>query len=473
MTQALESHRLRRVWLPLALLIGDTLMTFAGFCAAYALRYASPIGKLGIPVPDARFIEYLPLLLIGTFFLIAAYVQLDLYTERLLLRRLQSLNLILKGTVLWLVAFLGLSLVLKFEPPVSRWFVILAIAAVLVLMYAWRTIAYYTLTRSRLVNRLRQRAAVLGWNEDAATLVRDLQMTPVHPLAFIGCIRIEGDAPCDERCLGSIDDLPGILRSERVDVLIASRTDLPREQLRFVVETCESAYIEWKVVPSSFQILISGLRLQTVGRVPIIGIEDLAINRLLNRLAKRFIDVTGSVMGLILSAPVIALLAALVKRESPDGPVFFRQERVGARHAPFILYKLRSMAPDAAAQDHAQVSTRAGDPRLLRIGAWMRRWNLDELPQFWNVLRGDMSLIGPRPERTHHVEQLSNVVPHYLPRHLVRPGMTGWAQVNGLRGETSIAGRIQHDIYYIENWSLWLDLQILLLTFFRWKNPAA
>ncbi|MBE7537857.1 MAG: exopolysaccharide biosynthesis polyprenyl glycosylphosphotransferase [Opitutaceae bacterium] len=473
MTRAIDSQRLRRVWLPLALLIGDTLVAFAGFCAAYALRYASPVGRLGIPVPEATFGAYLPLLLIGTLFLTAAYVQLDLYTERLLLRRLQSLNLILKGTVLWLAAFLGLSLVLKFEPPVSRWFVILATAAVLVLMYVWRTILYYAFTRTRLVERLRRRAAVLGWNDDAAALVRDLQATAVHPFAFIGCIRVEGDSPCPERCLGSIDELPGLLRRERVDVLIASRTDLPREQLRFVVETCESAYIDWKVVPSSFQILISGLRLQTVGRIPILGIEDLAINRLLNRLMKRFIDVAGSVAGLILSTPVIAVLAVLVKRESPGGPVFFRQERVGARHTPFILYKLRSMAPDAATTDHVQVSTRAEDPRLLRIGRWMRRWNLDELPQFWNVLRGDMSLIGPRPERTHHVEQLSNVVPHYLPRHLVRPGMTGWAQANGLRGETSIAGRIQHDIYYIENWSLWLDLQILILTLFRWKNPSA
>lgn len=473
MTRAIDSQRLRRVWLPLALLIGDTLVAFAGFCAAYALRYASPVGRLGIPVPEATFGAYLPLLLIGTLFLTAAYVQLDLYTERLLLRRLQSLNLILKGTVLWLAAFLGLSLVLKFEPPVSRWFVILATAAVLVLMYVWRTILYYAFTRTRLVERLRRRAAVLGWNDDAAALVRDLQATAVHPFAFIGCIRMEGDSPCPERCLGSIDELPGLLRRERVDVLIASRTDLPREQLRLVVETCESAYIDWKVVPSSFQILISGLRLQTVGRIPILGIEDLAINRLLNRLMKRFIDVAGSVAGLILSTPVIAVLAVLVKRESPGGPVFFRQERVGARHAPFILYKLRSMAPDAATTDHVQVSTRAEDPRLLRIGRWMRRWNLDELPQFWNVLRGDMSLIGPRPERTHHVEQLSNVVPHYLPRHLVRPGMTGWAQANGLRGETSIAGRIQHDIYYIENWSLWLDLQILILTLLRWKNPSA
>jgi len=128
--------------------------------------------------------------------------------------------------------------------------------------------------------------------------------------------------------------------------------------------------------------------------------------------------------------------------------------------------------PEAAATDSVRQSTPRDDPRLLRIGARMRRWNLDELPQFWNVLRGDMSLVGPRPERPYHVDRLSVEIPHYLPRHLVKPGMTGWAQINGLRGETDLAARVQHDIYYIENWSFWLDVQIVLLTFVRWRNPG-
>jgi lipopolysaccharide/colanic/teichoic acid biosynthesis glycosyltransferase len=131
------------------------------------------------------------------------------------------------------------------------------------------------------------------------------------------------------------------------------------------------------------------------------------------------------------------------------------------------------MAPDAATTDSARQSTARDDPRLLRIGAFMRRWNLDELPQYWNVLRGDMSLVGPRPERPYHVEQLSHAIPHYMPRHVVKPGMTGWAQVNGLRGESDLAARAQHDIYYIENWSVWLDVQILLLTFVRWRETNA
>jgi exopolysaccharide biosynthesis polyprenyl glycosylphosphotransferase len=225
-------------------------------------------------------------------------------------------------------------------------------------------------------------------------------------------------------------------------------------------------------VPSAFDVFVSGLRLQTVGRLPVLGVEELAITRLFNRTLKRLIDIAGALVGLIVSAPLVLVLATLVKRESPAGAVLFRQTRVGAGHRPFTLFKLRSMAPDAAASDNAQQSTRRDDPRLLRLGAWLRRWNLDELPQFWNVLRGDMSLVGPRPERPHHVDQLSALLPHYLPRHLVKPGMTGWAQVNGLRGDSDLGARVQYDIYYIENWSLWLDVQILLLTFVRWRSPA-
>jgi lipopolysaccharide/colanic/teichoic acid biosynthesis glycosyltransferase len=152
--------------------------------------------------------------------------------------------------------------------------------------------------------------------------------------------------------------------------------------------------------------------------------------------------------------------------------VFFRQTRVGAGHRPFTLWKLRSMAPGAEATDAARQSTARDDPRLLRLGGFLRRWNLDELPQFWNVLRGDMSLVGPRPERPSHVDQLAGEIPHYLPRHLVKPGMTGWAQVNGLRGESDLTLRVQHDIYYIENWSVWLDAQIVLLTFVRWRDTG-
>jgi len=469
-----STTRLRKVIIPALLVAGDTLVAFAGLSAGYWLRYETPVGGVGLDVPDATYARYLPLLLLGAAFLVAAYAQLGLYEERLTLRKFQALNLVIKGTTFWLAAYLSLSLVLKFDPPISRWFVLLAYVLVLALMFVWRSFAYALATRPRWVGRLRQRVAILGWNQDARTLAADLSAGPAHPLAFAGVLPLPDDPlpPDGVPALAAGADLAAALRAADIDVLIATRTDLPRERLHSIVEACEHAFVEWKIVPSSFQILVSGLRLQTVGRVPVLGVEELAINRLFNRGLKRALDFLGASTGLLLSAPLIGVLAILIWRESPGASPFFAQERLGAGGGRFRMWKLRSMRPDAAATDHLAQSTVRGDPRLLRVGAWLRRWNLDELPQFWNVLRGQMSLVGPRPERPVHAARLAGEIPHYLPRQLVKPGMTGWAQVNGLRGDTDLARRIQHDIYYIETWSLWLDLQIMALTLARWRNPS-
>jgi exopolysaccharide biosynthesis polyprenyl glycosylphosphotransferase len=461
---------LRETTLPALMLGGDALVAFGGLSLGYWLRYRSPVGSLGLDVPDARFESYLPLLLVGVVFLIGAFAQQGLYDGRMLLRKQHSLNLLARGTVFWVLVYLAFSLVIKFDPPISRLFVVLAGIVTLLLLALWREVLYRILTGPKLLPQLQQRVALLGWNPAAQGLVSEVQRSRAHPYTIVGSIDDGTHPPMNPlRGLGSVEELGTILREEEIDVLIASHLDIPAEKLRAITAVCEQAYVEWKVVPAAFPIFLTGLRLQTVGSIPVIGVEDLAITRLFNRAAKRVLDLAGALVGLAVSAPVIAVLALLIKRESPGGPVFFRQIRVGSGHRTFTLYKLRSMHPDAAASDHANQSTRPGDPRLLSIGGFMRRWNLDELPQYWNVLCGDMSLVGPRPERPHHVDQLSAVIPHYLPRHLVKPGMTGWAQVNGLRGETDLAERIRYDIFYIENWSLWLDCQILLLTFVRWK----
>ena len=467
------SHTLRDTTLPALLLAGDTLVAFAGLALGYWLRYHSALGALGLAVPDAQFGHYLPLLLVGVIFLIGAFAQQGLYDGRMLLRKQHSLNLLARGTVFWVAVYLTFSLVIKFDPPISRLFVVIAAVVTLGLLWLWRELIYRFLTRPTLLPQLQRRVALLGWNPAALGLVNEVKKSRAHPYTIAGGIDDgTGAAGNPLPRLGAMDELAAVLHRERIDVLIAAHLDIPADRLREITATCEQAYVEWKIVPAAFPIFLTGLRLQTVGSIPVIGVEDLPISRLFNRVAKRLLDLTGALVGLAVSAPVLAVLAAWIKAESPAGPVFFRQTRVGAGHREFTLYKLRSMRPDAATSDDDHQSTRRGDPRLLRIGAFLRRWNLDELPQYWNVLRGDMSLVGPRPERPHHVEQLSAIIPHYLPRHLVNPGMTGWAQVNGLRGDTDLAERIRYDIYYIENWSLWLDCQILLLTFLRWRSPV-
>jgi len=474
-----HANPLRRRTLPLLLLAGDTLCVLGGMLIGYALRYHTAFGSTFVDVLNPRLIDYLPLLALGTIFLLAAFVHLNLYDERLLLRRYLAFSIIFKGTTFWFVAYLGVSLVLKFDPPISRLFVVFAWIGVFALLYIWRNLFYSIVSSPSLREKIQQRTAILGWNAEVQALVNEIMPLQAHPLKLIGTVALPASVhsqPPFTRILpelGGFSELAELFERERIDVLIAARLDLPTRDIARLVELCERHYVDLKVVPSMFQVFFAGLRLQTYGRVPVLGVEELAIEKLLNRVSKRCVDVVGALIGLVLFAPVVAILAILIKRESPRGSVFFPQSRIGSNHRPFTLYKLRSMAPDAPAIDHLQQSTGRNDPRLLGIGRFMRRWNLDEVPQFWNVLKGEMSLVGPRPERPAHVERLTGEIPHYLPRHLVKPGMTGWAQINGFRGDSSIVQRIQYDIYYIENWSPWLDAQILTLTLIRWRNSSA
>jgi lipopolysaccharide/colanic/teichoic acid biosynthesis glycosyltransferase len=193
------------------------------------------------------------------------------------------------------------------------------------------------------------------------------------------------------------------------------------------------------------------------------------LHRFTNRVLKRSIDIVGSIAGLILSVPIYVVCGIIIYLESP-GPIVFGQDRMGRQGRIFKMYKLRSMRLGAETTDHLNQSTPHEDGRLLRCGKFMRAWNLDETPQFWNVLKGDMSLVGPRPERVYHSEHLRQKIPHYCARHITAPGMSGWAQVNGFRGGTDLEARIRYDLYYLENWSIWLDVRIIIRTFLTHKN---
>ena len=240
------------------------------------------------------------------------------------------------------------------------------------------------------------------------------------------------------------------------------------EDVLELARECEKKMVDFMVIPSGFQVLLSCLELNTISGVPLLGVTKLPLNNPFNWALKRAIDIVGSLVGLVVSAPIIALYALLVYLESP-GPVFYRQLRVGRRGRHFHILKIRSMKLDAENASGPRWATRF-DERTLKIGAFMRRWNIDELPQFWNVLKGDLSLVGPRPERPELIKRFREEVLYYNARHNIIPGMTGWAQVNGFRGDTDLSERIRCDIYYIENWNPILDIQIMLMTFFRWQG---
>jgi exopolysaccharide biosynthesis polyprenyl glycosylphosphotransferase len=233
---------------------------------------------------------------------------------------------------------------------------------------------------------------------------------------------------------------------------------------------CEKMMVQFKVIPSYFQILVSGLHLETVSGIPILGVSRLPLDRTANIVLKRVIDIIGSIVGLVFSIPLIAIFGALVYLESP-GPILYRQRRLGRNGQEFFIFKIRSMKLNAEAKGQIGWTTK-NDPRRLRIGGFMRKWNIDEIPQFWNVLMGEMSLVGPRPERPELIRNFKDEIPHYNARHNVKPGITGWAQVKGFRGDTDLGERIKCDLFYLENWNVLLDFQIMLMTFSRRENAC-
>ena len=268
--------------------------------------------------------------------------------------------------------------------------------------------------------------------------------------------------------LGPVDELATMIKQMGIDEIVLTDSRLNHDQIVQILLLCERNLITFKMVPDLFRIMTTSMDVQSLNDIPLLGISVWPLDHFWNRIMKRIEDIIGSVVGLILSAPIIAIAAILVKRSSP-GPVFYRQERCGEAGNCFTLYKLRTMPVDAEAQT-GPVWTTENDARRTPIGSTLRKFNLDELPQFWNVLRGHMSLVGPRPERPHFVEQFKEDIGRYMWRHVSKPGLTGWAQVNGLRGNTDLTERIKYDLFYLENWSLAFDFKILVKTFFSRKN---
>ena len=264
--------------------------------------------------------------------------------------------------------------------------------------------------------------------------------------------------------LGQVSEAAELIQREQIDQLYVA---LPLEEHAKMLELIEVANregIEIKVVPDLLQVIALRARLEDLDGVPIININDIPLQGL-NSLVKRIIDVSISSAALAALALPFGVIAAIIRLSSP-GPVFYRQERMGLDRRPFMVLKFRSMYEDAE-RDTGPVWARENDPRRTPVGRFLRRFSLDELPQFWNVLCGDMSLVGPRPERPFFVEQFRDRIPQYMLRHKVKSGLTGWAQVNGWRGNTSIEKRIEYDLYYIEHWSVTLDFKILWLTVVR------
>ncbi|MCR4687550.1 MAG: undecaprenyl-phosphate glucose phosphotransferase [Lachnospiraceae bacterium] len=265
------------------------------------------------------------------------------------------------------------------------------------------------------------------------------------------------------KVLGNLANLEFILPENKLDEIGITLALEDYNKLESIVSMCEKSGVHTKFIPDYNSIIPSSPYTEDLMGLPVINIRHVPLTNIVNRVVKRTIDIIGSLVAIIIFSPVM-LIAAIGISASKGGSVIFKQERVGLHNKPFIMYKFRTMI-EQSPEDEESKWTKKNDERVTPFGKWLRKTSLDEIPQFFNILKGDMSLIGPRPERPYFVEQYKEKIPRYMVKHQVRPGLTGWAQVNGLRGDSSIRKRIEYDIYYIENWTLLFDIKILLMTF--------
>ncbi len=267
------------------------------------------------------------------------------------------------------------------------------------------------------------------------------------------------------KVIGTLKELKPILDMNRLDEIAITLSLKEYAGLEQIVAVCEKSGVHTKFIPDYNNVIPTRPYTEDLQGLPVINIRHVPLNDPLNAAMKRVVDIFGAVVALILFSPIMLVTAVLIKLTSP-GPLIYCQERVGLHNRPFKMYKFRSMEVQAPEKEKSEWTTKR-DPRVTPIGRIIRKTSIDEMPQLFNVLFGSMSLVGPRPERPYFVERFKEEIPRYMIKHQVRPGMTGWAQVNGYRGDTSITKRIEHDLYYIENWTLGFDFKILFLTFFK------
>jgi exopolysaccharide biosynthesis polyprenyl glycosylphosphotransferase len=396
-----------------------------------------------------------------------------LYDLHVMLNLRRTVPMIFKAAISWFIAYMTLSWLLRYDREISRVYVIIGFVVTTTSLVVWRRLLYWILSSECIAQRLRQRILFVGWSEPAAAIAKAINSDNRHLYEIAGYVptkRQSVTSPAMPK-LGSFARVPEVLREDEIDTVLLADLDPSAIDTVALANLCEKEMIDFKVIPNNCsEIFLSCLRLQTVSSVPVLGVAGIPLDLPLNILAKQALDLVGGFLGFVLSAPIITLFGLLVYLESP-GPIVYRQRRLGRYGKPFWIYKIRSMKMDAESDGEVGWTVK-NDPRRLRIGAFMRSWNIDELPQFWNVIKGEMSLVGPRPERPELIKIFKEEIPHYNARHNIKPGITGWAQVNGFRGNTDLSERIRCDLYYIENWSLLLDLQILFMTAWSRNNAC-
>ena len=405
------------------------------------------------------------------YFLVPGYLilysKLDLYSTRRASGRKRELLNVIKANTIGALIFMVILYLIN-QPDFSRQMIFIFWGVCICLETAFRNAmrALMMFWWKRGYNL--KYVLLIGYSGSAESYINKILLNPQWGYVIRGILddNIErGTEYKGIKVLGTIDNLPLILPENKLDEIAITLPQGQYGRLKEIVGLCEKSGVHTKFIPDYAGVIPNRPYTEDIQGLPVINIRRVPLNNTINSVVKRLVDIVGSAVGIVLASPIMIVSAILIKATS-DGPVIFSQERVGLHNKPFRMYKFRTMIEQTEAEE-AKGWTTKDDPRVTKIGRFLRRTSLDELPQLFNIFIGQMSLVGPRPERPQFVEKFREEIPRYMIKHQVRPGLTGWAQINGLRGDTSIEKRIEHDLYYIENWTLDFDIKILLLTVFR------
>ena len=458
-----QNEQLNRIFFPL-----DILLIFISyFLSWYFIIFSRDDIAVGV-LPSN--IYFGALIIIIPIYLIL-YTVFGLYRSNRTLGVFTELSRIIEANILGLLVINTVLFVGSKNPFLSNFSRVMIFSfGLLNALFAFvsRNLIRYILRLFRKKGFNQKHILLVGYSDAAFKFIDKVFKNPGWGYHVFGIVDDNHKIDSDYRnvkVIDNINNLKELIEKNDFDEIIITLGLNEYDKLRNVVSVCEKTGIHTKFIPDYGTIIPTKPLTEDFDGMPVINIRAVPLQNLFNRFVKRTIDIIGSIVGIIIFSPIFLIISIAIKCTS-KGPVIFKQERVGLHNKIFTMYKFRSMIEQSDVEEKKGWTTK-NDSRVTKVGALIRKISFDELPQFFNVLKGDMSLVGPRPERQQFVDEFKETIPRYMIKHQVRPGMTGWAQINGLRGNTDIEKRIQYDIWYIENWSIFLDIRIILITFFK------
>ncbi|MDP8262265.1 MAG: undecaprenyl-phosphate glucose phosphotransferase [Candidatus Ancaeobacter aquaticus] len=450
-------------------LLCDITMLYVVFNISYYVRFHLGLFLVDLGVPLISY--YQPVFLFGTVLIVVLFRNQGLYKGFWRGTIAEDFFKIIKSVLLGIFIMMAFSFLYR-EFSYSRGMALVALPLLVSGIFIERMIVDWIEHGVRLSKGIYTKVLIIGSGEDAAKLVRAFTKRRTLGYNIKGFISDEKNNIVFDGIqypvLGSFDSLDSVFKDGDIDEAILAEKGFTHDRIISAIITCEKNLVTCKLVPDILEMMTSNVDITHVDGVSLLNIHRFPLQSLWSRCVKRSFDFVISLLFLIIFSPIMFLVACVLKIDS-KGPVLYKQERCGEDGRLFNILKFRTMIVNAE-NETGPVWAKKDDQRRTRLGRVLRETNMDELPQLINVVRGDMSLVGPRPERPHFVNQFKENVPRYMSRHLIKSGITGWAQVNGFRGDTSIEERIKYDLFYIENWSLFFDIKILFFTIFARKN---